>query len=209
MIDGRRAGVVIGVALALALAHPGAARAGSGFAIPPAKVDYGFLTFSTDQGVHTGGQWMIGLNLATIYPKRIKFDIGVGYVGARFDNPYPSPPIVKNRVTVLPDDAMMTLHGGYLELSHRLAGQRHWRTWLSGRGELSSVGGASSLGAAARISAEVWQGVMAGGNKGLLVGVLALGLWAEASARELGDRAVVGAASAGFSVRIPFLAVGD
>jgi hypothetical protein len=38
--------------------------------------------------------------------------------------------------------------------------------------------------------------------------VLALGLWVEASARELGDREVVTAASAGMSVRIPLVLVG-
>jgi hypothetical protein len=198
----------LAVAVLATLVPARAALAGDGFFVPPVKVDYGALAFSTEQGTHAGSQWLVGLNLATIYPKRIRFDIGVGYVGARFDNPFPATAMTPNRVTIVDGDPTLSLHGGYLELSHRLFGDGPWRTWLSGRGELASVSGAASLGAAARISTELWTGVKEAGRNGGIIGVFALGVWAEASARELGDRAVVGAASAGMSVRIPLMAVG-
>ena len=202
-----RAAALTAVVLAL-LVPARMATAGDGIFVPPVKFDYGAVTFATPNGTHVGAQWLVGLNLATIYPKRIRFDIGIGYVGARFDDPFPDPPVTPNKVTIIDGDRTMSMHGGYLELSHRLFGEGHWRTWLSGRGELASVGGAASLGAAARISTELWTGVKENGRSGGVIGVFALGVWAEASARELGDRAIVGGASAGMSVRIPLIAVG-
>jgi len=215
----RATGVLVVTTLILA-ASP--AHAGDGFAVPPAKFDFGYLTFATADGTYRGAQWMVGLNWATIYPKRTRLDVGVGYVGAVFQNPFATtathptqPPVmaptkdVKGGVSVVPEpDPTIALNGGYLELSTRVASGSHWRTWLSGRGELLSVDGDGSLGTAARVSTEVWSGVMAGDRGGLVVGVLSLGLWVEASARELGNRGVVTAASAGMSVRIPLLLVG-
>jgi hypothetical protein len=207
-----RTGVV--VAAVLLLAVPSCMRSNSGaFGIPPAKVDIGYLTIGTDKGVSTGKQMLVGMNWATIYPKRTRFDVGVGYVGAAFQDPFPHEPTPtrdgKPGINVAPaEPRSIILHGGYLELSARIASGSHWRTFVSGRGELSSVDGASSLGTAARISTELWGGVMAGGRNALAVGVLALGVWVEASTRELGDRGVVTAASAGMSVRLPLLFVG-
>jgi hypothetical protein len=206
----RAIGVVVVAAVALA-AVPGVASAGDGFGIPPAKVDGGYLTFRTADGTFSGAQWLVGLNWATIYPKKTRFDIGLGYVGAAFTDPV-EPRRVEidpKGVTVLPDDhPVIQMHGGYLELSTRVAAGKHWRTWLSTRGELLSVDGDGALGGAARLTAEVWGGVMSGRGRGIAVGVFALGVWVEASARELGDREmVIAAASAGMSVRVPLILV--
>jgi hypothetical protein len=122
-------------------------------------------------------------------------------------------PIVTAKGTLITedddDDEVIRLHGGYVELSARVAHGSHWRTWVSTRGELSSVDGEASLGAAARVSTEVWGGVAAIDNNGFAVGVFALGIWVEASTRELGDHALVTAASAGMSIRVPLLVIGD
>ena len=199
------------VAAAALSAVPGVATAGDGFGVPPAKVDAGYLTFRTAEGTFSGAQWLVGLNWATIYPKKTRFDIGLGYVGAVFSDPTPPPRIEidPKGVTVLPDEhPVVQMHGGYLELSTRVASGSHWRTWLSTRGEMLSVDGEAALGGAARISAEVWGGILGGGSRGLAVGVFALGVWVEASARELGDREmIIAAASAGMSVRIPLILV--
>ena len=195
------------VALVLAVTSVSARAGGNAIGWPPAKVDVGYLTFATGDGIYSGGQVLVGLNWATIYPRRTWFDIGLGYVGAWMDDPFPrlqpSPKVDAGPPT-------MRLHGGYLELAGRVASGKWWRTWLSGRGELSSFDGAPSLGAAARVSTELWGGVLEGGRNGVLVGVFAFGVWVEASARELGKRDVmVTAASAGLSVRVPLLAIGD
>jgi hypothetical protein len=209
----RVTGVVAVVALVIV---PACLKGSSGGAmgVPPAKVDLGYLTFGTDQGAVTGKQWLVGLNWATIYPKKTRFDVGLGYVGAVFENPFvetrveAAPPSRDSKIRPPAPDPTIDLHGGYLEMAVRVASGSHWRTFLSGRGELSSVDGASSLGAAARITTEMWGGVMAGGKNAFAVGVFALGVWVEGSTRELGDRAIVTAASAGMSVRIPLLFAG-
>ncbi|HZI44033.1 MAG TPA: hypothetical protein VFD53_02370, partial [Ilumatobacter sp.] len=144
-------------------------------------------------------------------PKKTRFDVGLGYVGAAFTDPVAPRRVVIDPmgVTVLPEEhPVIQMHGGYLELSTRVAAGSHWRTWLSARGELLSVDGDGALGGAARLTAEVWGGVLGGGGRGVAVGVFALGVWVEASARELGDREmVVAAASAGMSVRVPLILV--
>ena len=213
----RVTGVVAAIVVLVAVPSCVSRNAGA-FGVPPAKVDVGYLTFGTDKGVATGKQWLVGMNWATIYPKRTRFDVGLGYVGAVFENPSApriegvvpvrETPVRERTIRPTAPDPTIDLHGGYLELSARVASGSHWRTFVSGRGELSSVDGASSLGSAARISTEVWGGVMSGGKNALAVGVFALGFWVEASTRELGDRAIVTAASAGMSVRIPLLFVG-
>jgi hypothetical protein len=189
------------------------AHAGDGFGWPPAKMDFGYLTFATEDGTYAGMQWLVGLNWATIYPRKTRFDIGIGYVGAAVQDPFagerPQPTHPVKGVTVLPEErAPLLMHGGYLEMSTRIAAGSHWRTWFSARGELLSVDGKGSLGAAARVSTELWHGWLESDRGGILCGVLSLGLWVEGSARELGDRAVVAAASAGMSLRIPLLVIG-
>jgi hypothetical protein len=199
-----------GIVLAVLLAVPASARAGNdAIGVPPAKVDFGYLTFKAGDHVYGGGQWMIGLNWATIYPKKTWLDVGIGYVGAAFADPLEEPRIVTPKGTLIREpDGVIHLNGGYLELSARVAQGSHWRTWFSTRGEISSVNGIASLGGAVRVSTEVWGGVLEGGNHSIACGVFALGMWVEASTRELGDRALVTAASAGMSVRIPLLVIG-
>lgn len=202
----RAAGIVLGIILAV----PSVASAGGdAIGVPPAKVDFGYLTFRSGDQMYGGGQWLVGLNWATIYPKKTWLDVGIGYVGARFADPLEHPRVVTPKGTPVPQDDAIHLNGGYLELSARVAQGDHWRSWFSTRGEISSVDGTASLGGAVRVSTEVWGGVLAGDRGAIACGVFALGIWVEASTRELGDRALVTAASAGMSIRIPLLVVGD
>jgi hypothetical protein len=209
---GRKAAVLLALSITFAALSSPAVAGNSAIGVPPTKVDFGYLTFHSGGQLYGGGQWLIGLNWATIYPKKTRLDIGVGYVGAVFADPLADRhPVVTTKGTLVTDDddQVIRLHGGYLELSYRVAQGSHWRTWASTRGELSSVDGEASLGGAARVSTEVWGGIAGADRDALALGVFALGIWVEASTRELGDRALVTAASAGMSIRIPLLVVGD
>jgi len=98
------------------------------------------------------------------------------------------------------------LHGGFVELGLRVGGGEGWRVWASPRFEAGMVSGDAFVGAAGRLTAQVWAGLRGpchGGPSGIF-GVAALGLWAEAGARRLGDRDAR-FVSAGLELRVPLI----
>src|SRR5687768_2142211 len=100
----RAAGIVAAFVTLVTLTPATAAHAGNaGFLVPPTKLDFGYLTFRAGDRVYGGGQWMVGLNWATIYPRKTWLDIGAGYVGAVFGNP-----LADERMIATPKGSLVT-----------------------------------------------------------------------------------------------------
>lgn len=184
-----------------------AAHAGGGF-LPPAKLDVGTIAVSDRHGDFAmGTSLLVGLNWATLYPKRTGFDIGIGYVGTFLPEPE-SRYLARGGDPVAPSQ-LASAHGGYLEVSLLANERKHMRTWISGRGELLESNGQGGLGMATRVSTELWGGILAGAGNGGIVGVFAIGLWAELGVRELPNDGLARQLSMGISGRLPFVIVGN
>ena len=200
----------------------------NGAAVFPARYDVAPVAMSrTDSGV--AGFHMAGaLSWASVSPNPANpIDIAVGYQLER----YPRPDTLAEPAGSMPRDAGATLseteadggtghasvsaegddgtslHGPFIELGLRVAGNRHTRVWLSARGELlaQDVAGQtrSGLGAVLRLSGEVFA-TTKGSNA---VGSIALGPFIELGARELPSGKTAAVALAGVSLRLPLVAV--
>jgi hypothetical protein len=183
----------------------GAARAGSGAFIPPLKLDVGRMTEHVAGVDRVGGEMMLGINLATLYPKPMPFDLGVGWINVDVDGGAP-PAMPLSEVTVDPAPAAVTVSNGwYVEASGLLGGGEHWRTWLTSRGEMFHGAGHDEYGAFVRVSGEVWAGAVGGDHSAAVCGVVALGAWAEVGERQEPDGERARVAATGLSLRVPLL----
>jgi hypothetical protein len=107
----------------------------------------------------------------------------------------------------------LRLDGMYLELATALESHRHWRTWLAVRGELLAghveQRSFRALGAAVRIATELYSAQVGASGQhdagALLAGTFAIGVYVEASHRELASELGPTAVAAGLSFRVPFL----
>jgi hypothetical protein len=195
--------------LVLALASPVAHARGIAFLIPPAEVDVGVGAPLGDAAVGPSAEVLAGLHWASLYWKPSKLDIGVGYVGS-FRAVRPD---YAARMTSGSEDHELRMNGGYLDLAYALDTRAHWRTWLAARGELFSAEldhhSFSAMGAALRVATEVFvQGAAAGGGHGggaAVAGTFAIGLYVEASARDVPDQLGREQLTAGLTLRVPFL----
>jgi len=193
------------------------ASAGSGFGaivIPPAEVDFGAgPTLGAAPAVTgTSRELLAGMHWASLYWKPTTFDIGIGYVGVW----RPVVPGYAARATTDSEqiDNVLHLDGAYLDLACTLDARRHVRTWFSGRVEYlaSHVNGQTAFGhgAAVRLSTEVFgagvHGVADHRALAVAAGTFALGFYVEASHRSLAPELGPNALTAGFSLRIPFIA---
>lgn len=189
--------------LALAAA-PSVARAEAAF-VPPVRFDIGSIALRGEHGTSLSTQMLIGLHWASLHPGNPTWDVGLGLVTA---------------YTSLPDNLRFTdgrkdtdgyvgATGGYLELGKRIAGGEHWRTWLSGRGELTRgelVGRHfTAVGAAARLTTELFTGLAGGGRGGLILGAAGIGVYAEATYREQPSQLGETGFGAGVSFRLPLI----
>ena len=201
------------VLCAASLGGTGIAHAGGfGVIVPPLRADMGPLAIVDSSGARHGSQIAVGVHWASLYPKETPIDVGVGLVAAFVDEDTAT----GAKSAAADEDSGLSLAGGYLDLSTRLAGGRIWRTWGGLRGEaLRADGddrGHAGLGIAARISAEIYDGAQgagaAGSGVGIMFGVAALGAYAEVSYRDLrGPFGGVGLSS-GVTVRLPFIIAG-
>jgi hypothetical protein len=180
----------------------GTAHAGKGaIAIPPLEIDVGVGVPVGDISMST--EVLAGIHWASLAWKPTRFDVGVGYVGS-----------FRRAEDQLPSElaARLRMHGGYLSMSRRLMGQRHWRTWITARGELLRATDGdrdfSALGASLRIATELFGSGAAGDRNAIAVGTIAIGLYFEATLRDVpADFGPVGVTS-GVSCRLPFFAAG-
>lgn len=184
----------------------GVARAGSGAFIPPMKLDVGRMTEHVGGVDRAGGELMLGINLATLYPKPMPFDLGVGWVDVSLDGGAPAAMPLSEITDPGPGPAAVTVSDGwYVEASGLLGGGEHWRTWLTSRGEMFHSAGRSEYGAFVRVSGELWAGAVGGDHSAAVCGVVSLGAWAEVGERQEPDGERARVAATGLSVRVPLL----
>ena len=184
----------------------GTAHAGKGFLIPPVEIDVGVgVPVGDSQEAAMSTEVLAGLHWASLAWKPTSFDFGVGYVGSfRRAHDQPADEI----------EARLRMHGGYLSLSRRLVGIKHWRTWFTARGELLRVTDGrrddfSAIGAALRVSTELFGSTAIGGNKGFLVGTAAIGLYFEATVRDVPAEYGRMGFTSGVLCRLPFTVIGS
>ena len=181
------------------------ARAGNfGILIPPVEVDIGVGApiGPAVERLSPSMEILAGLHWASLAWRPTRFDIGVGYVGSfrTIEDPMR-----------LKDDELR-IHGGYFALGTTVASQKHWRTWIVARGELLRANDGhrdmSALGASLRVSTELFGSGYGGGRNGAVAGTIALGLYLEATYRDLPTELGPVGVTSGLSCRLPFLVAG-
>lgn len=182
------------------LAHAGR----GGILIPPVEVDLGVgvpLGQQTD-GLSPSTEVLAGLHWASLAWKPTRVDVGVGYVGSfrSIDDP------------MRLEDQSITLHGAYLTIGTSIARGKHWRTWFTARGELMRGNDEhhdfSVLGGALRVATELYGSDASGGRNALLVGTFALGIFVEATYRDVPAEYGPVGLSSGVTCRLPFFVAG-
>ncbi len=200
---------------AMVLVCATSARAGGlgAIVIPPAEVDYGAgpTLGAAPALVGTSQELLVGMHWASLYWKPTDLDVGVGYVGVWRG-------VVPNygASELASGDIDNTLHlgGAYFDLAYTLERRPYWRAWLAGRVEELSghVNGQAitANGAAIRIAMELYSHAVGGFSDknvvGFAAGTVAVGIYVEASHRTLPAELGPDAVTAGFSVRVPFVA---
>jgi hypothetical protein len=213
-----RAGLVavIGIVIAWMIEGTAAAKGGA-IALPPLEVNVGSTAVVTGgEAVGPGTDVMVGIHWASLYWRPTSYDIGIGYVGSV----RPLRPGYASTVERMTGEGdahpELAIHGGYLTLGHTLVTQPHLRSWIELRGELLLVddGNAppvSALGGAVRLAVELYSsGVGGTGDSSaiaMFAGTVAIGVYLEASHRELALELGPTGITAGVSFRIPFLLV--
>jgi hypothetical protein len=195
-------------------------------ALPPSRTDIGTTVIAGDGEMESGIRFSTGAHLAS-GTTRVDFpvDIGAGYVYERLARPPAS--AVRDGAASHVSSAPMTdlddardLHGGYLDAAYTFSRGAGHRSWIGARGELLFRAAPDVdtrvAGVYARAAWELYKpgeggfggftsrGV--GGGVGVSHGTAGLGLFLEAGARRgEGDESAF-VATAGLSVRLPFLA---
>jgi hypothetical protein len=212
------------IALALAPSLTAGCVAG---ALPPSRTDVGELAIAG------GGRLASGLRVATgahwasgAMSRDTSLDVGGGYVYQRIAADDLGPPdLAAGAATSVrgPVDGEMRparyveWHGGYLEVAHTIERSGAHRSWLGARGELllqAPDARRATVGGYARAAWELFSpregaGVFAegcGGGAGVAHGTLGLGVYVESGAQWSEDQGTAFVATAGLSLRLPFVA---
>jgi hypothetical protein len=172
-----------------------------GMFMPPFKLDLGRTWSESGTQTATGSVLLVGLSRATLDPRPVAFDIGLGYV--RWSAGDDTSTTVARSTTSSP--SISDAQGGYLELAARVQESKHMRSWLAVRGELLDAAG-TAFGLAARVATEVWTGASVRDGGVFAIGSLAIGAYAEVGFRD--GRDDVKTFSVGLSLRSPFAAIG-
>ena len=172
-----------------------------GMFFPPFKLDLGRTWSESGTQTATGSVLLVGLSRATLDPRPVAFDIGLGYV--RWSAGDDTSTTAARSTTSAP--SISDAQGGYLELAARVQDSRHVRSWLAVRGELLDADGAA-FGVAARVATELWTGANVRDGGVFAIGSLAVGVYAEVGLRD--GRDDVKTFTVGLTLRSPFAAIG-
>jgi hypothetical protein len=202
--------IVLGLA---ALAIPLRAHAGAAVLIPPLEADVGETApvGNTVTGVAT--DVLVGLHWGSLAWKPTSFELGIGFIRSSRDL---LEPIALGRTTAMSSSSSpqtsLDLDGGYITLGHTIFDRHHIRTWVLARCELlhgEFEGRAfSATGVAARIASELYAPGRASGG-GVLVGTFAIGVYVEASHRDIATELGPDGVTSGISIRLPFIFAGS
>jgi hypothetical protein len=166
----------------------------------PLKIDLGATGANTTRGFAPGIAGAIGIHWASLSPEPTDTDVGIGVFGALLAAP-PDPMMMNNQG--------IAYGGAYLEIGHTLSHGSFWRTWASGRGEYlaSSAFGEDhkGLGAAGRLSAELYVSGVGIEPRGVLLGTYAVGVYVEAGVRDVAPGLGAFQATTGLTFRTPLV----
>jgi hypothetical protein len=202
--------IVLGLA---ALAIPARAHAGAAVLIPPLEVDVGETVPVGDTVTGVATDVLAGLHWGSLAWKRTSFEVGIGFIRSSRDL---LEPIALGRTTEMSSSSSpqtsLDLDGGYITLGHTIFDRHHIRTWVLARGELlrGELDGRafSATGAAVRIASELYAPMRASGG-GVLIGTFAIGVYVEASHRDIAPELGPDGVTSGISVRLPFIFAGS
>jgi len=203
------------VAVVTIVAPPRAAAAkGGAMALPPMRLEAGTIfPIVGGAAVEPGVELLFGAHWSAITWRPTTFDIGIGYVGSKRPLLRGLRSSIERTTQPQPVAESFSLNGGYLSLGKTLVNQPHFRTWIEARGELlkSSVGSRdfSVAGGAVRFAAEIFSSGVGGHSDhnsiAIFAGTFSVGVYLEASHRdiplELGPTGLAG----GISIRLPLL----
>lgn len=148
----------------------------------PLKVDIGATGADTTRGFAPGIGAAIGIHWASLSPRPTDTDVGIGVFGALLGAPAAD-------TSAMATSEAVAYGGAYLEVGHTLARGSAWRTWASGRGEYlaSTAFGEdhTGLGAAGRLSAELYVSGAGIEPRGIFLGTYAIGVYAEVGVRDV------------------------
>ncbi len=167
----------------------------------PLRIDIGAQGANTTHGFLPGMELRAGIHWASLSPQPTNFDIGLGLFGAVLVGPEDS---------TMPEADNDVLYGGaYLEVGQTLSHGDYWRTWASGRGEYigSNTFGQeqAGFGVAGRLSAELFASGAGIEPRGFFLGTYAIGVYAEAAGRGLGEDVSAVQISGGLTFRTPLV----
>ena len=190
--------VFFGVALESIPSH-----ACPGMFMPPFKLDLGRTWSESGTRSSSGSVLLVGLSRATLDPRPVAFDVGLGYVRWSAGDDATSTIAARSTTSSRP---ISDAQGGYLELAARVLESRSVRSWLAVRAELLSSDGAA-FGVAARVASELWTGANKRDGGLFAFGSLAIGAYVEAGLREGRDDDIK-TFTIGITVRSPFVVIG-
>jgi len=206
-------GVVVVVVAVLGPSRNADARGGA-MLVPPLRLEAGTIfPIVGGDAVEPGTELLIGAHWSAITWRPTRFDIGIGYIGSKRPLLRGLRSSIERATQPRPIDDTFSLNGAYLSFGRTLVNQKHFRTWIEARGELlkSSVDARpfSVVGGAVRFAAEIFSSGVGGhsdhNSLALFAGTVSVGVYVEASHRdiplELGPTGLAG----GISIRIPFL----
>jgi hypothetical protein len=167
----------------------------------PLKIDFGMQGANTSLGYLPGAELRAGIHWASLSPQPTNFDVGLGLFGAVLVGP---------ENDAMPDANNDVLYGGaYLEMGQTLSKGNWWRTWGAARGEYMAVNSfgeeSTGFGLAGRLSAELYASGVGIEPRGLFLGTYAVGVYAEAAGRGLGEDVSALQVSAGLTFRTPLV----
>ncbi len=167
----------------------------------PLKVDLGMTGANTSMGYLPGVELRAGIHWASLSPQPTNFDVGLGVFGAVLVGPTDD---------AMPDAENDVLYGGgYVEIGQTLSKGDWWRTWGAARGEYLGVSAfgqeQAGFGLAGRLSAELYASGVGIEPRGLFLGTYAVGVYAEAAGRGLGEDVSSLQVSAGLTFRTPLV----
>lgn len=171
--------------------------------MPPSRIDVAPTTIHRGDGLESGSHVAAGIHWASVNPlPNNPIDIGLGYAYDRYGSRDDHRVLHRGGVRA-PDD----VHSIYLATERRIAGSKHQRTWVGGRGELgfASVGGRTRMGTGlvGRLGWEMFAGT--GKRSRDILGVVAVGFFVEAGLKRLPGNQRGVTTTAGVSVRLPLI----
>lgn len=184
-------------------------------ALPPSRSDIGTTLQQPNGEVRTGLRMSTGAHYASAtLNEEQDYDFGVGYVYERVDEPGRDITDTK----LMKSSGPQTSQGAYVSVARLMSNnlRQNHRTWLGVKAEYLRATGGDGADSVSLLARGTWEIFGAGeggggfsddcgGGAGYAYGTTALGVFVEGGARRSLENEASFAATAGVSVRLPFL----